>query len=359
MADDFDFDAMLEGDPSLSSPVKTSQQFEDELFDFLDTPTLQASVSAGNNSENNTEGASSDFSLDAPVDDNQDFLSWLEETPKSTSFAAPKTVVPTSPMAPKSMETFFDEVFGDDVMPSPSAKSKLSSHSIDHSDPANYEHTLLEIITSSFPDVMSLKQTIFEHGYVPIALRAQVWTLILSGNNSDDEEARHFNSSTSTTDVVNKKAMQSDCAALIGNLSNSLQWRSGEEMNRDMQDLLSLYCLRRNLAYSSVLGQLMSPLLLTTHTPSRTMASSCFYSLVSSFAPLVNLNVSLFVCCNSLYNVMILLSLQTKALEIASGAIHSWLRLALSYHSPAIVQHLDRVLPGWEQPVTDVNVMNQ
>jgi hypothetical protein len=289
MADDFDFDAMLEGDMTVSTPVKTSQQFEDDLFDFLDTPTLSALPAK--NSENNSEGALTEFSLEAPADDGQDFLSWLEETPKSTSFTAPKTVVPTSPMAPKSMETFFDEVFGDDVMPSPSAKSKLSSHSIDHTDPASYEHSLLEIITSSFPDVMSLKQIIFEHGYVPSALRAQVWTLILSGNSSDDEEARHFNSNTSA-DVVNKKVMQSDIAALIGNLSSSSQWRSVDEMSRDMQDLLTLYCLRRNLAYSSVLGQLLAPLLLTAHTPSRPMVSSCFYSLVSSFAPLVNLNVS-------------------------------------------------------------------
>lgn len=47
---------------------------------------------------------------------------------------------------------------------------------------------------------------------------------------------------------------------------------------------------------------------------------------------------------------------QAKCLQIAAGPLHAWLRLLLSYHSPALVQHLDRVLPGWEQPVSAAQV---
>jgi hypothetical protein len=59
-----------------------------------------------------------------------------------------------------------------------------------------------------------------------------------------------------------------------------------------MQDILVLYCQRRNIAYSAVLSRLLSPLLAVPDRASRTLASSCFYTVASTFAPLINLNVS-------------------------------------------------------------------
>lgn len=35
--------------------------------------------------------------------------------------------------------------------------------------------------------------------------------------------------------------------------------------------------------------------------------------------------------------------------------IHRWLRLLLLYHCPVLAQHLDRVLPGWEQPAKEAS----
>jgi hypothetical protein len=40
---------------------------------------------------------------------------------------------------------------------------------------------------------------------------------------------------------------------------------------------------------------------------------------------------------------------------MAVEVVHRWLRLLLLYHSPELAQHLDRILPGWEQPAKDVS----
>jgi hypothetical protein len=39
---------------------------------------------------------------------------------------------------------------------------------------------------------------------------------------------------------------------------------------------------------------------------------------------------------------------------MAVEVVHSWLRLLLLYHCPALAQHIDRVLPGWEMPAEEV-----
>ena len=46
---------------------------------------------------------------------------------------------------------------------------------------------------------------------------------------------------------------------------------------------------------------------------------------------------------------------QPAAYSLSVSATHSWLRLLLSYHSPALVQHLDRVVPHWEHPAAEMS----
>lgn len=43
------------------------------------------------------------------------------------------------------------------------------------------------------------------------------------------------------------------------------------------------------------------------------------------------------------------------AYSLAEGVVHRWLRTVLSYHSPALVQHLDRVLPHWEEAAQELS----
>ena len=57
-------------------------------------------------------------------------------------------------------------------------------------------------------------------------------------------------------------------------------------------------------------------------TTDKALSSSCFHALVSSFVPLMLLD--------------------SPAYSLAVGKVHSWLRLLVSYHAPALVQHLDR-----------------
>ena len=143
------------------------------------------------------------------------------------------------------MDNFFEEVFGSESVsaPSPSKSSAIVNSKMDS---ILYENKLNEIIHSSFPDVNMMKQIIFEHGYVPVSLRAYVWSLILSGTCGEDDEARTF-SAANAADIPHKKALLSECNALVRNLPNKQQLRDPECMSRDMSDILVLYCLRRNL----------------------------------------------------------------------------------------------------------------
>ncbi|KAJ1438566.1 hypothetical protein B484DRAFT_203572 [Ochromonadaceae sp. CCMP2298] len=43
------------------------------------------------------------------------------------------------------------------------------------------------------------------------------------------------------------------------------------------------------------------------------------------------------------------------AYDLSVRVVHSWLRALLYYHSPTLVQHLDRVLPHWEDPAVEIS----
>ncbi len=47
--------------------------------------------------------------------------------------------------------------------------------------------------------------------------------------------------------------------------------------------------------------------------------------------------------------------LKHTPLEHSLDKIHSWIRFLLIYHSPALAQHLDRVIPGWEKPSKEIS----
>jgi hypothetical protein len=43
------------------------------------------------------------------------------------------------------------------------------------------------------------------------------------------------------------------------------------------------------------------------------------------------------------------------AYHLGVGVTHSWLRALLSYHSPALALHLDRVLPHWQEAAAEIS----
>ncbi len=118
---------------------------------------------------------------------------------------------------------------------------------------------------------------------------------------------------------------------------------------------MPLYC---DLLAPFFLGNEGNSLLL-----SRSLASTCFYSFVNKvfYSYTIALSSSLLThsLTHSLTHYYLLthslqcvpfINLSVDAMELSITTIHFWLRLLLIYHNPIIAQHLDRVVPGWEQP---------
>ena len=104
---------------------------------------------------------------------------------------------------------------------------------------------------------------------------------------------------------------------------------------------MPLYC---DLLAPFFLGNEGNSLLL-----SRSLASTCFYSFVNK----VFYSYTFFyhrVHSFILIKCVPFINLSVEAMELSITTVHFWLRLLLIYHNPVIAQHLDRVVPGWEQP---------
>lgn len=163
----------------------------------------------------------------------------------------------------------------------------------------SFEEQVQSIVQSAFPDIQQLRRIVLSAGYVPASLRAEVWSLLLNETCAEDVEVLHYSSSDGE-ECENSALLTSDVTALVTSLSTDRTAGDSadqEELRKDMHDILSLYCQRRQIAYSSVLCRLLSPLLAVPQRASRAQASSCFYTLASEFAPLVNLNVSMCTLC--------------------------------------------------------------
>lgn len=240
------------------------------------------------------------------IEDGQDFLDWLQQdSPRKKSVADPEqetrawspnaSFIETSKhlhtdikdVSRESMDSFFNDVFGS---PSPSSKQHKSLDAVSEGEEQSYDEQVLSIVQSSFPDIQQLKRIICEAGYIPNKLRAQVWALLLNESCVEDEEARHYH--TEGVEFENQQALVSDCSAVIASATVKLSAAEAEVLRKDMHDILALYCQRRSIAYSTILCRLLSPLLVVPERASRTMSSSCFYTLASDFIPLINLNVS-------------------------------------------------------------------
>lgn len=284
------------------------------------------------------------------VNDSDDLMSWLDsKAPEKIQSSEIVTSNISSddlggvdaskrlpPPSTKGMDSFFDEVFGGDITGSESMSLLPQYNGI--------EREIGDILRSSFPDISNLKRLIASAGYVPTGLRGQVWSLLLTGSCTEDQEAEFWRSSG--MELVNHAELEADCCILVDKfLSPPVITATvadevpktvlegtvdADQTKSDMRDLLVLYCVRRGTRYHSALCYLLIPLLLAPTPIPRSLASSCYYSLCATFLPL--------------------LDPKTPGLAIASRTLHSWFRLLLGYHYPRLMMHLDRVLyQGWEQ----------
>lgn len=226
------------------------------------------------------------------------------------------------------MDNFFDDLFGGISRAAPivgqdaSLQVKISN--------ADFEKQVGEMISSNFIDVPTLRSLLRQGEYIPRAHRGQVLCALLTGECSINEDPELEDSdglSSLASKIDNYEEMISDCNSVTAEPYCDVP--ASSQVTQDLQDILTLYCIRKERKYSSLLCSVLAPLLLAPNSLSKEQSSSCFYSLVSDFFPLLNL--------------------QPPGIEAALYTVHSWLRLLVVYHSPAVAHHLDRTIPGWEK----------
>jgi hypothetical protein len=192
--------------------------------------------------------------------------------------------------------------------------------------------TLLE---SSFVDVERLRSMCLQLGSIPKSLRAQVWSYLLSGQSQPDVQVDLWRFDGSK--LQNSAALEADCEAAAQ--ATLEKFRDHEDfslmtnLSNDLKDIISLYCVRKSLPYHPLYVSTLLPLLIPPCSMSRPQASLCLYALCSHLFPIVGL--------------------PPEASSLGLQKYHSWMRLLLAYHFPALAQHLDRMLPDWEQAAFD------
>lgn len=307
-----------------AAPASSTQQIEDELFEILNTP-------------NDAMATPSHASTGVPsFEDTSDFLSWLEESPSKAAAAGgssakqssadedsasevvapqihavtdeqitavqaalsevkpPPVITTSSALSERSdspaanpNDSFFQDVFGSERTP---PRSPVVHHASSASQPS-YVSNLEAILTSPFPDVGQLRGLVDEAGYLPGHLRAQVLLLLLTGSSLLDEEAQRY---TSTTEEHFYPELCSDCTTLLQSVDDLSVDR--ERVALDMKDIIILYCQRRNLEYKNDFARILFSVIGTKHAVPKAVSSGLFYSLASSFMPLIGLQVSLVLC---------------------------------------------------------------
>jgi hypothetical protein len=296
----------------------------------------------------------------------QDFLSWLDDSNPIVPSSDDHT---TSAASHGVMDDFFEEVFGEKSSESLRQNSTMSqtSSASGPSTPNNFstsanstkrfDSILRAEASSAFPDLSRIRDVIFGAGYLPQSCRGQVWSVLLSGSSgAEDQEAEFWRPSGRDENIENYAQLRSDCEALVKRATEKLNLAQKPtnplQCKDDLHDILLLACIRRKAAYRSLLCDILSPLIFVPapySPPSRALSSSCFYSLSNTFIPLINLPVSSSPLLPPPDR------LQATAYSRAIKTVHSWLHILLSYHFPALTQHLDRVYPGWESAIQDAS----
>jgi hypothetical protein len=237
--------------------------------------------------------------VESPLE--QDFLSWLDDSPAAAPAADGKSG--DDPSALSGMDDFFDEVFGekspDTLRQNSNQSSSTPSTPNNFSNLKRFDSMLRAEASSGFPDLSRIRDVVIGAGYLPQSCRGHVWSVLLVGGSVvEDQEAEFWRPSARDENIENYAQLRSDCEAIVKRATDksnlSLKPTNPMQCKEDLHDILLLYCIRKKTTYRSLLCDILSPLLFVPapfSPPSRALSSSCFYSLSNHFIPLINLPV--------------------------------------------------------------------
>lgn len=214
------------------------------------------------------------------------------------------------------------------------------------------ENRCEEIVHSIFPDLQLLKKTCLEYGAIPSKYRGEIWSLFLCGSVLRDEESfDHIN------EQINYREIHQISSQILKIwYHHGSRFEPSPHFLDELSDILALYCKRMNLQFHPetdiYLCNILLPLLSTNQPFSRSLASSCFYSLCTSFWPLSPFLSSSTVIPSSPLSLPLVaptLTYETMKHNLITEKLSSWLRILLSYHFPSLAIHLDSIHPNWEK----------
>lgn len=186
-----------------------------------------------------------------------------------------------------------------------------------------------ETVESVFPDVEALREKCVSAGRIPMNYRGHAWSLFVAGTLVNDEE------------VCNESAKLD---RIMDIYSFSESWNISS-LEKDLQDLISLYCRRTNLEYQDYMLQILVPLMISSSPMPKALMSSCFYNLCTSFLPLHGYHLKPSPGRNEL-------DIERNSFVVDKQS--TLLRLLVGYHFPKLLLHLDSIFPEWEKTF-DIN----
>lgn len=338
---------------SRSEMDKSTFSIDDELADFLgDSSTPVSNIKTesapivSSTEKKDSDNADSDFmswlsdatdtnilttttpnqvekSLQAEENISKSDIDTLKETPKVV--APTTTIVPAAKSDSFSVDNFLEDILGESK-PVPkaaitsvvedtatsntvgsgtaapdsitfSAEASLSTPSVPEY--ADFDSQIDAILKSSFPNIAKLKDTITRHmGFIPDAQRGPIWNLLLTGQFSEDFEASSVGPVSGLESVINKDKLIVDVDEIVSNsfLFHPRRPASDQSaLKQSLQNILVLYCTRKQVPYQSNLLSLLTPLLTSNEPIPVSIASSCFYNLVTDFVPFTDTQVCIYM----------------------------------------------------------------
>ncbi len=260
-------------DEPVSSLVYSSAQTSSDAF--LDLLTPQPT------SLSSTMDTTSDLALSSSILSTPDTITSLIGK-KITTDASLNTIYDPVAPAKNNDNNFFDDVFGLDNR----NHTTFENHTF-----KTLTEQIDEIVGSPFPDIGKLRALIDEEEHIPQSVRAKVLLLLLTGSCVGDEEAQKF--SSTEADRRHYSHLVEDCEALVKSCGIT-----NIQVADHMKDIIILYCQRRSADYRNVFSRIMLSVFGNRAAVSKSIVSSCFYALSSSFLPMIGLQVFVKSICS-------------------------------------------------------------